>query len=174
MTKQTLERLIEMQKAIAICECIINDIVEGYKLQLATPRTEEEVPDFMREDLKNMLAILLESYQADFEKNLGGAAMKAIIKKPGEKPRVIEIENELSALQEAVEGYIQAVPLAADACIICNEEGKLIGLPYNTRILNEIFVGNILFVGVAGEEFCSLTNEQISLIAERVLNREGN
>lgn len=53
--------------------------------------------------------------------------MKAIIKKPGEKPRVIEIENELSALQEAVDGYIQAVPLAADACIICNEEGKLIG-----------------------------------------------
>ena len=43
MTKQTLERLIEMQKAIAICECIINDIVEGYKLQLATPRTEEEL-----------------------------------------------------------------------------------------------------------------------------------
>ena len=68
MTKQTLERLIEMQKAIAVCECIINDIVEGYKLQLATPRTEEEVPDFMREDLKNMLAVLLESYQADFEK----------------------------------------------------------------------------------------------------------
>lgn len=68
MTKQTLERLIEMQKAIAICECIINDIVEGHKLQLATPRTEEEVPDFMREDLKNMLAVLLESYQADFEK----------------------------------------------------------------------------------------------------------
>ena len=77
--------------------------------------------------------------------------MKAIIKKPGEKSKVIEIENELSVLQEAVEGYIQAVPLAADVCIICNEEGKLIGLPYNTRIMNEIFVGNILFVGVAGE-----------------------
>lgn len=68
MTKQTLEKLIEMQKAIAICERIINDIVEGYKLQLATPRTEEEVPYFMREDLKNMLAVLLESYQTDFEK----------------------------------------------------------------------------------------------------------
>lgn len=35
--------------------------------------------------------------------------MKAIIKKPGEKSKVIEIENELSVLQEAVEGYIQAV-----------------------------------------------------------------
>lgn len=72
-----------------------------------------------------------------------------------------------------MEGYIQAVPLAADACIICSEEGKLIGFPYNTRILNEIFVGNILFVGVAGEEFCSLTNEQISLIAERILKQGG-
>lgn len=68
MTKQTLEKLIEMQEAIAICECIINDIADGYELQLVTPKTEEEVPNFMREDLKNMLAILLESYQADFEK----------------------------------------------------------------------------------------------------------
>lgn len=105
--------------------------------------------------------------------NKGGAATKAIIKKPGEKSKVIEIENELSVLQEAVEGYIQAVPLAADVCIICNEEGKLIGLPYNTRIMNKIFVGNILFVGVAGEEFCSLTNEQISLITERGLKQGG-
>ena len=99
--------------------------------------------------------------------------MKAIIKKPGEKSKVIEIENELSVLQEAVEGYIQAVPLAADVCIICNEEGKLIGLQYNTRIMNKSFVGNILFVGVAGEEFCSLRNEQISLITERGLKQGG-
>lgn len=34
-------------------------------------------------------------------------------------------------------------------------------------------MGNILFVGVAGEEFCSLTNEQISLIDERVLKQGG-
>lgn len=68
MTRQTLERLNEMQKAIAVCEWVINDIANGYELQLKTPRTEEEVPDFMREDLKNMLAVLLESYQAEFEK----------------------------------------------------------------------------------------------------------
>ena len=68
MTKQTLEELIEMQKAIAICECIINDIVERYKLQLKTPRTEEEVPDFMREDMKKMLTVLFDIYQAAFEK----------------------------------------------------------------------------------------------------------
>lgn len=34
MTKQTLERLNEMQQAIAVCECVINDIANGYELQL--------------------------------------------------------------------------------------------------------------------------------------------
>lgn len=51
--------------------------------------------------------------------------MKAIIKKPGEKSKVIEIENELSVLQEAVEGYIQAVPLAADVASSAMKRGNL-------------------------------------------------
>lgn len=55
--------------------------------------------------------------------------MKAIIKKPFEKPKVIEIENELSALQEAVGGYIEVLPIAEDICVLCNEEGKLLGAP---------------------------------------------
>lgn len=37
--------------------------------------------------------------------------MKAIIKEPGKKPRITEIENKLSALQEAVGGYIETVTL---------------------------------------------------------------
>lgn len=57
--------------------------------------------------------------------------MKAIIKEPGKKPRITEIENNLTALQEAVGGYIETVTLAKDCCIICNEEGRLQGLPYN-------------------------------------------
>lgn len=87
MTKQTLEELIEMQKAIAICECIINDIVEGYKLQLKTPRTEEEVPDFMREDMKKCLQSYSTSTKQPLKSDKRGAAMKAIIKKPGEKTK---------------------------------------------------------------------------------------
>lgn len=84
--------------------------------------------------------------------------MKAIIKKPFEKPKVIEIENELSALQEAVGGYIQAVPVAEGICVICNEEGKLLGLPYNMHLGKDILVGTILIVGVSGEEFCDLSD----------------
>ena len=84
--------------------------------------------------------------------------MKIIMKKPGEKPEVIEIENKLSALQEAVGGYIQAVPVAEDICVICNEEGKLLGLPYNMRLGKDTLVGTILVVGVAREEFCDLSD----------------
>lgn len=84
--------------------------------------------------------------------------MKIIMKKPGEKLEVIEIENKLSALQEAVGGYIQAVPITEDVCILCNEDGKLLGLPRNIVLCGNTLVGTILIVGVAGEEFCDLSD----------------
>jgi len=41
-------------------------------------------------------------------------------------------EEEYSAISSAVGGMIQAVPLDdSDMMLWCNEEGKLIGLPYN-------------------------------------------
>lgn len=50
-------------------------------------------------------------------------------------------------------GYIETWPLASDMTIICNEEGKLMNLPYNCRILNEHFVGTIIVAGIDGDEF---------------------
>lgn len=40
-----------------------------------------------------------------------------------------EIANDLKALQEYVGGYIEVVPLTEQLALICNEEGKLLGLP---------------------------------------------
>lgn len=90
--------------------------------------------------------------------------MKAIIKEPGKKPRITEIENNLAALQEAVGGYIETVTLAKDCCIICNEEGRLQGLPYNLTFGGISFVGTILFVGVAGDKFADLSECQVRTI----------
>lgn len=50
--------------------------------------------------------------------------MKVIIKEPGQRPRVTEIENSLSALQEAVGGYIETVTFAEDCCIIFADLSK--------------------------------------------------
>ena len=78
--------------------------------------------------------------------------MKAVLFKPGERGKVIEIENELTALQKAVGGYIETVTIAPDACLICNEEGILLGLKPQ-RVWRQRFFGNVLLVGVKGDEF---------------------
>ena len=89
--------------------------------------------------------------------------MRAIYKKPGKAPEIIEIENDLSTLQKLVGGYIEVFPMASNADIICNEEGKLRDLPYNITLLGEHFVGPILVVGVSGEDFCDLENAEYLL-----------
>lgn len=89
--------------------------------------------------------------------------MKAIFKAPGKAPEIIEVENTLEALQEKVGGYIETVTVASDACIVCNEEGRLLGLPYNAYVAGRSFVGPILIVGVDGEEFCDVPGQDFWL-----------
>ena len=59
--------------------------------------------------------------------------MRAIVVEPMRMPRVEEVGNTLKGLQQAVGGSIEVVPaeLGDDALVICNEEGKIMGLPYN-------------------------------------------
>ena len=57
---------------------------------------------------------------------------------PGQHPQQVEIDNGLKALQEAVGGSIAAVyPFADPVAIICNDEGKLMGLPLNRALRDE-------------------------------------
>ena len=82
-------------------------------------------------------------------------------KEPGKGWKVAEIENTLEALQQGVGGKLEAVTLASDACILCNEEDRLLGMPYNITICGVSFVGPLLIVGIAGEDFAGLTEQQV-------------
>ena len=82
--------------------------------------------------------------------------MKAIRKEPGCAPELIDIDNTLKALQAEVGGYIETVMIASDAVIICNEEGRLCGLPFNCWFFDMPFVGTILVVGRDRDEFCDV------------------
>lgn len=93
-----------------------------------------------------------------------GIYLQSFIKEPGKKPRITEIENSLSALQEAVGGYIETVTFAEDCCVVCNEEGRLQGLPYNLTFCGVSFVGTILFIGVLGDEFADLSKEYAEIL----------
>lgn len=70
------------------------------------------------------------------------------------------MENELRPLQQEVGGYLESVTLAEDVCVLCDEEGRLKGKPYNTTVCGVSFVGTVLIVGVAGEELADLTEKQ--------------
>ena len=87
--------------------------------------------------------------------------MRVMSKEPGKGWKIAEIENTLEALQQGVGGKLEAVTLASDACVLCNEEGRLLGMPYNTNICGVSFVGPLLIVGIAGEDFAGLTEQQV-------------
>lgn len=80
--------------------------------------------------------------------------MRVLYKRPADdKFHQLNIPNDLHTLQELVGGYIETVTLATDVCIICNEEGRLLGLTHNCKFCGTDFVGPILLVGVDGDEF---------------------
>ena len=89
--------------------------------------------------------------------------MKVIRKEPGNDFLLTEVDNTLKALQEAVGGYIETFTFAEDACVICDEEGRLKGKSYNCDFCGVGFVGTILIVGVDGEEFTDVPDEAVRM-----------
>lgn len=86
------------------------------------------------------------------------------IKEPGREPYVEHIDNTLEEMQEIVGGYIETFGFAQDACIVCNEEGKLMGLPYNVRLLGQDFVVPVFVCGVDGDRFTSIRAAHVPLV----------
>ena len=91
--------------------------------------------------------------------------IKVLVVEPNELPREEMIENTLKAKQDLVGGDIEYVSrdYYSDVIFICNEEGKLRGLPFNRAIGQDIIAGPFIIVGDDPEigEDRSLTDEQI-------------
>lgn len=89
----------------------------------------------------------------------------AVIKEPGKAPAVEPwFENTLESFQAAVGGNIETVTLATDLILICNEEGRLLGLPHNCNVCGVDFCGTILAVGSKGDDFASLKAQHIPTV----------
>ncbi len=91
--------------------------------------------------------------------------IKVLIVEPGRSAYTAEIESDLKSLQKIVGGLIQAIyPYDDPVALICNAEGKLLGLPLNRPLiidgqLCDIIVGTFLIVGLTDESFGSLDAE---------------
>ena len=94
--------------------------------------------------------------------------LRVLVVEPGKPPAVREITGSQESMQRLVGGYIQAVyPFDDPVALICNEEGKLLGLPMNRTLRDErgvpydIVCGTFFLAGIAEDDFASLTDRQI-------------
>ena len=93
---------------------------------------------------------------------------------PNEHPKVVQLATDLDSLQKAVsigadyQGLIELLPLEKGICILCNEEGKLIGLPGNRRIGCDVIAGVFYIVGSDHHHnLVSLTDQQLEIYKDR-------
>ena len=92
---------------------------------------------------------------------------------PGKHPKVTTLKDDLDSLQKAVsigadyQGLIEFVSLGNGDCIMCNEEGKLIGLDGNRRLGDDILVG-VFYIMSENEdgELISLSEKKIKRYTE--------
>ena len=92
--------------------------------------------------------------------------MTVLVVEPMKEPYVKEIDPGLHALQAEVGGDIGAAyPFSDPVALVCNDEGKLIGLDLNRGLRDEngeiydIMAGTFLVVGLGEEDFTSLSPE---------------
>ena len=97
--------------------------------------------------------------------------MLVLMIEPGKAPRRLELSHSLEEMQKAVGGFIQILyPFEDPVALVCNEEGKLLGLPANRALRDEsgavydIMCGPSFLCGAPpdSDTLAGLTEEQIS------------
>lgn len=91
--------------------------------------------------------------------------LKVIIKRPDSLPYSTWVSDSLENLQRLVDGYIEVVTICPQTlndrgecvvpgmAVICDEEGLIHHRDYNCKVDGIEFVGDIVFVGIRGDEF---------------------
>mgnify|MGYP000858012367 FL=1 len=103
--------------------------------------------------------------------------MKVVYIEAGKKPEVRNIEHSLKEMQRLVGGYIETIhPFNDTAVIVCNEEGKINGLPLNRGLMHpetgelyEIIAGNFFICDapIDTDDFAGLSDMQVEIYMEQ-------
>lgn len=102
--------------------------------------------------------------------------MKVIVLRPHQKACIEEIDNDLASYQNLVGGYIEIIaPFSDGVVLVCNEEGKINGLPLNRAIRDEdgnvldIIAGTAFLCDGSGEELKELEEHQMKILLAQFL-----
>ena len=120
-----------------------------------------------------------QNYFEEFEEREHNKGLTVVACYPGKTAQVIEIEGSLESMQKFVGGSIQAVyPFNDPVAIICNDEGKLIGMKPNRALYTENgemydFISGPMFVcGLGEEDFASLQGELLEKYLDKYKHPE--
>lgn len=154
---------------------------EGTQIVLTEMRGENQMPYGLKGTVKfvddagqihmkweNGSSLALNINEDTFEKLEAPQKISVILVEPGRYPKLIEIEDTLEAMQSLVEGDIEEyMPFDDEVAIICNEEGKMRGLPLNRAVyvdnkeMVDIIAGKffICYAPIESEKFLSIPKE---------------
>lgn len=101
--------------------------------------------------------------------------MNVLLVMPSERPKEIEIDGSLESMQNIVGGLIQVIyPFEDPVALVCNDEGKLIGLEPNRALRDpetgevyDLICGPFFLCGLSGEDFSSLSDALTSKYFEQ-------
>ena len=83
--------------------------------------------------------------------------MKVLLFEPDRAPMIVEVMNDLRALQELVSGYIEVItPWSDPVLLVCDEEGLYKDTPWNRGIKGSFFL-----CGFEGEDFTNFPEELV-------------
>ena len=99
--------------------------------------------------------------------------IKVLALLPMELPEEIELDNTLEAMQKFVGGLIECITLSdtgSEVTLVCNDEGKLLGLPLNRPLWDgaDYLAGPGFIAGTDGEgNLTSLPPQEMDYYAKK-------
>ena len=100
---------------------------------------------------------------------------RVVYVEPGKPACVREIGADLESIQEAVGGglFECVYPHEDSTVLVCNDEGKLRGMEGNRCLdTGSIIAGPFFVIGDAGENFRSLTDEEVECYLQKYAEPE--
>ncbi len=172
---------VEMEATNMNVEQIKAEYPAGTKIELINMDGESRVSPGMKGEVmgvddigqihmtwENGSSLALNTEVDSFKKADAAKKISVLLVQSGKYPKMIEIEDSLEAMQKVVGGDIEEyMPFDDDIAIICNESGKINGLPLNRAIYGEekavidIIAGDffVAYAPIESENFLSLPRE---------------
>ena len=96
--------------------------------------------------------------------------MKILFREPLNQPlQLMEIEDDFVEIINLIGGYFQAIDIGQGVTCLLDEEGMLKGLRNNFYHDDYGWIlGKVMFCSTKGEDFVSLTEEQIKYVAKYI------